>query len=128
MLRRTALPPWRSSARTDSAPAGSKPPAIIKTLAERGWSGEKAGQGFYKRERGGGSGSSAGAAAADRSEILTLDPESGQATLVAALGGTWNTGVKMRIETQDNRYLRLIGRDGTNATVLGKVVTVLRRV
>ncbi len=34
-------------------------PAIVEQLIERGWTGEKAGQGFYKREG---------------SEILTLDP------------------------------------------------------
>jgi 3-hydroxyacyl-CoA dehydrogenase len=38
-------------------------PALIASLAERGWVGEKAGQGFYKREK-----SKSG------SEILTLDP------------------------------------------------------
>ena len=45
-------------------------PALVTSLVERGWTGEKAGQGFYKRQpsadRGQGSGS--------RSEILTLDP------------------------------------------------------
>jgi 3-hydroxyacyl-CoA dehydrogenase len=38
-------------------------PALITSLVERGWVGEKSGQGFYKREK-----SKAG------SEILTLDP------------------------------------------------------
>jgi 3-hydroxyacyl-CoA dehydrogenase len=38
-------------------------PPLIASLVERGWIGEKAGQGFYKRER-----TAAGA------EILTLDP------------------------------------------------------
>ena len=38
-------------------------PAFVKTLVERGWVGEKAGQGFYKRTR-----------AAGGSEIQTLDP------------------------------------------------------
>jgi 3-hydroxyacyl-CoA dehydrogenase len=40
-------------------------PAIVTALVERGWIGEKAGQGFYKRVK------SAGSAAP---EILTLDP------------------------------------------------------
>jgi 3-hydroxyacyl-CoA dehydrogenase len=40
-----------------------EPPAIVKSLVERGWIGEKAGQGFYKRTK-----SAAG------SEIQTLDP------------------------------------------------------
>jgi 3-hydroxyacyl-CoA dehydrogenase len=39
-------------------------PALVTTLVERGWIGEKAGQGFYKRQK------SAGGA----SEILALDP------------------------------------------------------
>jgi 3-hydroxyacyl-CoA dehydrogenase len=38
-------------------------PKVVTSLVERGWVGEKAGQGFYKREK-----TSAG------SEILTLDP------------------------------------------------------
>jgi 3-hydroxyacyl-CoA dehydrogenase len=38
-------------------------PALVASLVERGWVGEKAGQGFYKREK-----SKSG------SEILTLDP------------------------------------------------------
>jgi 3-hydroxyacyl-CoA dehydrogenase len=38
-------------------------PAIVASLVERGWIGEKAGQGFYKREK-----------TATGSEILTLDP------------------------------------------------------
>jgi len=42
-------------------------PALITSLIERGWVGEKAGQGFYKREK---------AAGTERaSDILTLDPE-----------------------------------------------------
>jgi 3-hydroxyacyl-CoA dehydrogenase len=40
------------------------PPPIVTTLVERGWFGEKAGQGFYRKE-----------ASAGGSEILTLDPE-----------------------------------------------------
>jgi 3-hydroxyacyl-CoA dehydrogenase len=40
-------------------------PALITALVERGWIGEKAGQGFYKREK-----------TASGSEILTLDPTS----------------------------------------------------
>jgi 3-hydroxyacyl-CoA dehydrogenase len=39
-------------------------PPIVAALLERGWIGEKAGQGFYKREKAAGGGS----------EILTLDP------------------------------------------------------
>jgi 3-hydroxyacyl-CoA dehydrogenase len=38
-------------------------PAVITSLVERGWVGEKSGQGFYKRER-----------TPSGSEILTLDP------------------------------------------------------
>ena len=38
-------------------------PAVITSLVERGWVGEKAGQGFYRREK-----------TAAGSEILTLDP------------------------------------------------------
>ena len=38
-------------------------PQIVRTLVERGWIGEKAGQGFYKREK-----------TASGSAILTLDP------------------------------------------------------
>src|SRR6185295_529807 len=38
-------------------------PALITSLVERGWVGEKAGQGFYKREK-----------TPSGSEILTLDP------------------------------------------------------
>jgi 3-hydroxyacyl-CoA dehydrogenase len=38
-------------------------PVVVKSLVERGWVGEKAGQGFYKREK-----------TAAGSEILTLDP------------------------------------------------------
>ena len=40
-------------------------PALVDTLIERGWIGEKAGQGFYRKERTSGG-----------SQILTLDPES----------------------------------------------------
>ena len=38
-------------------------PALVDDLVERGWVGEKAGQGFYKKERG-----------PDGTRILTLDP------------------------------------------------------
>ena len=38
---------------------------LIEQLVEKGWVGEKAGQGFYKREK----------SAAGQSEILTLDPK-----------------------------------------------------
>jgi 3-hydroxyacyl-CoA dehydrogenase len=40
------------------------PPALAVAIAERGWIGEKAGQGFYRREKGPGG----------QSAILTLDP------------------------------------------------------
>ena len=40
------------------------PPALALAVAERGWIGEKAGQGFYRREKGPGG----------QSAILTLDP------------------------------------------------------
>jgi 3-hydroxyacyl-CoA dehydrogenase len=40
-------------------------PALVTALIERGWIGEKAGQGFYKREKSRG---------ADRADVLTLDP------------------------------------------------------
>jgi 3-hydroxyacyl-CoA dehydrogenase len=39
-------------------------PPLVASLVERGWIGEKAGQGFYKRQK----------AAGGASEILTLDP------------------------------------------------------
>ena len=39
------------------------PPDLVGTLVERGWLGEKSGQGFYKKERG-----------PDGTHILTLDP------------------------------------------------------
>ncbi len=44
-------------------------PAFVKTLVEKGWAGEKAGQGFYKRMPSTGSGQARSA-----SEIQTLDP------------------------------------------------------
>ena len=40
-------------------------PALVDTLIERGWIGEKAGQGFYRKER-----------TSEGSQILTLDPAS----------------------------------------------------
>ena len=40
-----------------------RPPALVEQLVERGWTGQKAGQGFYRRER-----------TPDGSRILTLDP------------------------------------------------------
>jgi len=45
-------------------------PALVTSLVERGWIGEKAGQGFYKRQPSAGSGQESGS----RTEILTLDP------------------------------------------------------
>jgi 3-hydroxyacyl-CoA dehydrogenase len=45
-------------------------PSIVTALVERGWIGEKSGQGFYKRAKS--AGPAAGASA--RAEILTLDP------------------------------------------------------
>ena len=53
------------SARLDTADEGRafELPPLIGQLVERGWIGEKAGQGFYKKERG-----------PDGSTILTLDP------------------------------------------------------
>jgi 3-hydroxyacyl-CoA dehydrogenase len=45
-------------------------PSLVDALIERGWIGEKAGQGFYKRERPRGS----AAAEMGPSDILTLDP------------------------------------------------------
>ena len=53
------------SARLDTEDEGQAfaLPALIGQLVERGWIGEKAGQGFYKKERG-----------PDGSTILTLDP------------------------------------------------------
>ena len=44
--------------------AGVPVPPIVAALVEKGWVGEKAGQGFYKRER-----------SATGSNILTLDPK-----------------------------------------------------
>ena len=41
-------------------------PALVTSLVERGWVGEKAGQGFYKREKSG--------STHQGSDILTLDP------------------------------------------------------
>src|SRR5262245_2074007 len=46
-------------------------PPLIAALVERGWTGEKGGQGFYKREP---STSSGQGKTKSRSEILTLDP------------------------------------------------------
>jgi 3-hydroxyacyl-CoA dehydrogenase len=43
---------------------GLEVPALIAALVERGWTGEKAGQGFYKRAK-----------SASGTEILTLDPK-----------------------------------------------------
>lgn len=45
---------------------GLDPPPLIRSLIERGWVGEKAGQGFYKRVKG----------RDGASEILSLDPQS----------------------------------------------------
>ena len=45
-------------------------PAVVTALVERGWIGEKAGQGFYKRVKAEGPSAGAGREA----EILTLDP------------------------------------------------------
>ena len=45
-------------------------PAVVTALIERGWIGEKAGQGFYKRVKAEGPSTGAGRGA----EILTLDP------------------------------------------------------
>jgi 3-hydroxyacyl-CoA dehydrogenase len=50
----------------DEAARWLTPPPIVGALVERGWFGEKAGQGFYRKESG---------AAGGGSEILTLDPE-----------------------------------------------------
>jgi 3-hydroxyacyl-CoA dehydrogenase len=46
----------------DEARAPFRLPALVEALIERGWTGEKAGQGFYKRQTNG------------DAEILTLDP------------------------------------------------------
>jgi 3-hydroxyacyl-CoA dehydrogenase len=46
-------------------------PPLVASLIERGWIGEKAGQGFYKRVPSTGSGQ----ASAGRPEILTFDPK-----------------------------------------------------
>src|SRR5262249_42216989 len=48
-------------------------PPLVERLIERGWIGEKAGQGFYKRERARGP---SGGPAATSSEILSLAPAS----------------------------------------------------
>jgi 3-hydroxyacyl-CoA dehydrogenase len=45
-------------------------PAVVTALVERGWIGEKAGQGFYKRVKADGPSTGAGRG----TEILTLDP------------------------------------------------------
>src|SRR5206468_12672405 len=45
-------------------------PPLVGAMVERGWLGEKAGQGFYKRDPSTGSGQGGG-----RTEILTLDPK-----------------------------------------------------
>jgi 3-hydroxyacyl-CoA dehydrogenase len=50
-------------------------PPLVETLIEKGWVGEKSGQGFYKRQK---SAPSTSSGQAGGSEILTLDP----ATLV----------------------------------------------
>ena len=56
--------PARPAARGDGAGRVRVPP-LLDTLLARGWLGEKAGQGFYKRRERGADG---------ESEILTLDP------------------------------------------------------
>jgi len=50
---------------------GVEVPPVVAKLVERGWTGEKAGQGFYKRQLSKGSDQRSGAP----SEILTLDPQ-----------------------------------------------------
>lgn len=50
----------------DEAARWLTPPPVVGALVERGWFGEKAGQGFYRKE---------GRSADGGSEILTLDPE-----------------------------------------------------
>jgi 3-hydroxyacyl-CoA dehydrogenase len=50
--------------------AGVPVPPIVAALVEKGWVGDKAGQGFYKKEPSTGSGQDGG-----RSNILTLDPK-----------------------------------------------------
>ncbi len=50
----------------DDARAVFRLPPLVDALIDRGWIGEKAGQGFYKRGRAGSSGS--------ETEILTLEP------------------------------------------------------
>ena len=49
-------------------------PPILESLIKRGWIGEKAGQGFYKRQRTGVAGSEDPALHGASSEILVLDP------------------------------------------------------
>jgi 3-hydroxyacyl-CoA dehydrogenase len=49
-------------------------PPLVGALIERGWIGEKSGQGFYRRERNQDDGT--GAASLKTPEILTLDPAS----------------------------------------------------
>ena len=53
----------------DEAARWLTPPPIVSALVERGWFGEKAGQGFYRKE------SRPADASGGGSEILTLDPE-----------------------------------------------------
>ena len=48
---------------TDDERSAFARPALVNDLVDRGWVGEKAGQGFYKKERG-----------RDGTRILTLDP------------------------------------------------------
>ena len=60
----------------DEAARWLTPPPIVSALVERGWFGEKAGQGFYRKEsRAACERAAAGGAASRGSEILTLDPE-----------------------------------------------------
>jgi 3-hydroxyacyl-CoA dehydrogenase len=91
----------------DEARAVFRLPALVEALIERGWIGEKAGQGFYKRqpastnpERADGPNPGAG-----QSEILTLDPSTltyrpRQAARLPALDATRSIeDVRVRLKT-----------------------------
>ena len=91
------------------------PPAFVGELAARGWIGEKAGQGFYKRVKD----------ASGHSQVLALDPQTfeyrptGHTSLPAleAARSIENTGERIRVlftgQDRVGEFLRAISRVAT---------------